>query len=220
VADSLATDAAVKSLSERLGVVPDAWRFALPLLLLAIPALALPPLGLVLLTLGVAVLLFFRDPDRTPPPGGIVAPADGTVSVVREEGDRLRVGVFMNVTDVHVNRAPADGVVESVTHRPGAHRPAFSKDSDRNERVDVDCGEYELSLIAGAFARRITPYVEAGETVDRGQRVGHIAFGSRADVLLPPSIGRKDLRVSTGQTVRAGETVIAEPESTPNPARS
>ena len=211
MADSLATDSTVESLSERLGVVPDAWRFALPLLLLAIPALTLPPLGLALLILGIAVLLFFRDPDRTPPPGGIVAPADGTVSVIRQEGDRLRVGVFMNVTDVHVNRAPANGVVESVTHRPGAHRPAFSKDSDRNERVDVDCGEYELSLIAGAFARRITPYVEAGESVDRGQRVGHIAFGSRADVLLPPAIDRADLRVTTGQTVRAGETVIAEP---------
>jgi phosphatidylserine decarboxylase len=211
VTDSLATDSTRESLSHRLGVVPHAWRFALPLLLLAIPALTLPPLGFALLLLGLAVLLFFRDPDRTPPPGGIVAPADGTVSVIRQEGDRLRVGVFMNVTDVHVNRAPADGVVESVTHRPGAHRPAFSKDSDRNERVDVDCGEYELSLIAGAFARRITPYVEAGESVDRGQRVGHIAFGSRADVLLPPAIDRADLRVTTGQTVRAGETVIAEP---------
>ena len=139
------------------------------------------------------------------------AGATRTVSVVREEGDRLRVGVFMNVTDVHVNRAPADGVVEDVTHRPGAHRPAFSKDSDRNERVDVDCGEYDLSLIAGAFARRITPYVEAGDRLERGQRVGHIAFGSRADVLLAPSIDRADLRVRTGQTVRAGETVIAEP---------
>lgn len=208
--ETLATRPRIVSLSKRLGVVPDAWRFALPLLAVGIPALLLPPLGITLLVSGIAVLLFFRDPDRTPPPAGIVAPADGTVSVVRPEGDRFRVGVFMNVTDVHVNRAPADGVVRTVTHRPGAHRPAFSKDSDRNERVDVDCGTYELSLIAGAFARRITPYVEPDERVDRGQRVGHIAFGSRADVLLPPSIERADLRVTTGQTVRAGETVIAE----------
>jgi phosphatidylserine decarboxylase len=212
VFESLTERPAIVTLSERLGVVPDAWRFALPPLALAVPALIVLPLAsLGLLAVAVAVLLFFRDPERTPPPAGIVAPADGTVSVVREEGDRLRVGVFMNVTDVHVNRAPADGVVEDVTHRPGAHRPAFSKDSDRNERVDVDCGAYDLSLIAGAFARRITPYVEPGDRLERGQRVGHIAFGSRADVLLPPAIDRADLRVRTGQTVRAGETVIAEP---------
>jgi phosphatidylserine decarboxylase len=206
-------------LSARIGVVPEAWRFALPLLVAAIPALLVPTLGVTLLLAGVAVLLFFRDPERTPPPGGVVSPADGTVSVIREEGDRLRVGVFMNVIDVHVNRAPAGGVVETVTHRPGAHRPAFSKESERNERVDIDCGEYDLSLIAGAFARRITTYVDSGERLDRGQRVGHIAFGSRADVLLAPSVDREDLRVTPGQTVRAGETVIAEPPAE-SPARA
>lgn len=214
--ESLSERPTIVALSARLGVVPDAWRFALPLLVLAVPALALPLLGITLLAAGVAVLLFFRDPDRTPPPAGIVSPADGTVSVVRREDGRWRVGVFMNVTDVHVNRAPAEGVVQEVTHRPGAHRPAFSKDSDRNERVDVDCGEYEFSLIAGAFARRITAYVEPDERVERGQRIGHIAFGSRADVLLPPEIERSDLRVASGQTVRAGETVIAEPPATKN----
>jgi phosphatidylserine decarboxylase len=201
----------IEQLSARIGVVPAAWRFALPLFGAAVPALLVPALSLGLFLTGVGVLLFFRDPERTPPPAGIVSPADGTVSVIREEGDRLRIGVFMNVTDVHVNRAPAEGVVEAVTHRPGAHRPAFSKESERNERVDIDCGGYELSLIAGAFARRITPYVEAGEELSRGQRVGHISFGSRADVLLASSIDREDLRVTPGQTVRAGETVIAEP---------
>lgn len=205
------SSAGIERLSARLGVVPAAWRFALPLLIAAVPALLVPTLSLGLFLTAVAVLLFFRDPERTPPPAGIVSPADGKVSVIREEGDQLRVGVFMNVTDVHVNRAPAEGVVEAVTHRPGAHRPAFSKESERNERVDIDCNEYELSLIAGAFARRITPYVEAGEDLSRGQRVGHISFGSRADVLLAPSIDQEDLRVRPGQTVRAGETVIAEP---------
>lgn len=199
-----------ESLSNRLGVVPAAWRFALPLFALALPALLVPPLALALATLGVAILLFFRDPERTPPATGIVSPADGTVSVVRTEGDRVRVGVFMNVTDVHVNRAPATGVVRSVEHRSGAHRPAFSKESERNERVDVDCGNYEVSQIAGAFARRITPYVDEGDAVERGDRIGHIAFGSRADVLLPAEIDVADLRVEEGQTVRAGETVVAE----------
>jgi phosphatidylserine decarboxylase len=167
------------------------------------PLVALLPVGL----LGV-VLYFFRDPDRSPPEARVVAPADGRVSVLREEGDRVRVGVFMNVTDVHVTRAPADGEVVSVTHRPGANKPAFSKDSDRNERVDIDCGDYELSLIAGWFARRIHPYVVEGDGLRRGERVGHIDFGSRADVLLPADVGLDEVAVAEGETVRAGETVL------------
>jgi phosphatidylserine decarboxylase len=119
----------------------------------------------------------------------------------------------MNVTDVHVNRAPFDATVERVTRRPGAHRPAFSKESERNERVDVDLstpeGPAELSLIAGAFARRIHPYVEAGDELRRAERVGHIDFGSRADVLLPPCYDRDDVLVEEGDTLRAGESVVA-----------
>ncbi|QCJ46949.1 protein sorting system archaetidylserine decarboxylase [Haloprofundus sp. MHR1] len=189
---------------------PSARRYALPPALLAVPlSVLVPPVGLLCVAVALFVLWFFRDPDRTAPESGFVSPADGRVSVVRREGDRVRVGVFMNVTDVHVNRAPADADVESVTHRPGAHRPAFSKDSERNERVDVDCGEFEISLIAGAFARRIHPYVEEGTTLERGQRIGHIAFGSRADVLLPERFDATDLCVEKGQRVRAGETVVA-----------
>jgi len=189
------------------------------------PALAILPGFLVTPAFGVAaavvagfVVWFFRDPERTPPPTGVVSPADGRVSVIREEetddGDvRLRVGVFMNVHDVHVNRAPVDGPVEAVEHVPGAHRPAFSKDSDRNERVHLDLPEYRVTLIAGAFARRITPYVEGGDDLARGDRIGHIAFGSRADVLFPPAVDRADLAVSKGESVTAGETVLARPDA-------
>ena len=192
------------------GLAPGARRFALPPLVAALPLTVLaPPLGAAALALGLFVIYFFRDPERSPPPRGVVAPADGRVSVVREEEGRLRVGVFMNVTDVHVLRAPMDGRVESRTHRPGAHRPAFSKDSDRNERVEVTLDSCGLSMIAGWFARRIYPYVAADDEVTRGDRVGHIAFGSRADVLLPPDYGRDDLLVSEGDPVRAGETVVA-----------
>ncbi|MCY4729095.1 protein sorting system archaetidylserine decarboxylase [Natronomonas gomsonensis] len=189
---------------------PGGWRYAAVPLALAVPLLILAfPVGVVCLLAGLGALWFHRDPERSPPPSGIVAPADGRVSVVREEGDRVRVAVFMNVTDVHVNRAPAPGTVESVTHTPGKHLPAFTKESDRNERVDIVCAEYELSLIAGAVARRIHPYVEDGERLERGQKVGHISFGSRADVLLSSAYDIEDIRVSKGQRVRAGETVIA-----------
>jgi phosphatidylserine decarboxylase len=191
-------------------LAPGARRFALPPLFAAIVlAVLAPPLGAVALALGGFVIWFFRDPERTPPPDGVVAPADGRVSVVREEGDRIRIGVFMNVTDVHVLRAPMDGTVGTATHRPGAHRPAFSKDSDRNERVDVAFDSHDVSMIAGWFARRIYPYLAAGDAVTRGDRIGHIAFGSRADVLLPAAYDRDDLLVATGDAVRAGETVVA-----------
>ena len=196
---------------------PGARRFAVPAF--AAAAVLAPfafPLAVVALAAGGFVAWFFRDPDRQASGPGVVSPADGHVSVVREEGDQLRVGVFMNVTDVHVNRAPFDGHVERVTHRPGAHRPAFSKESERNERVDVDVatdeGPAELSLIAGAFARRIHPYVGAGDDLARGERIGHIDFGSRADVLLPPAYDEADLLVSEGDRVRAGESIVAASE--------
>jgi len=191
-------------------LAPGALRYGLPPLFAGFVLTPISgPIGLGLVGLGMAALLFHRDPDREPPESGFVAPADGSVSVIREEEGRIRVGVFMNVTDVHVNRAPADGTVESVEHRPGANKPAFSKESDRNERVEIDCGEYELSLIAGWFARRIHPYVEAGDSVERGEKVGHISFGSRVDVLLPERVEFADLRVKEGEDVRAGETVVA-----------
>ncbi|MGM0592479.1 MAG: protein sorting system archaetidylserine decarboxylase [Halobacteriota archaeon] len=192
---------------------PGTTRFVLPPLGAALLALVVfPPASIAFLVVALAVLTFFRDPERSPPPAGIVSPADGKVSVIREEGEQVRVGVFMNVTDVHVNRAPMDGVVEDVTHRPGAHRPAFTKDSERNERVDVRFERHEVSLIAGWFARRIHPYLQSGQAVERGQRIGHVAFGSRADVLLPPELGREDLLVEVGDRVRAGETVFAPSE--------
>ncbi|MFB6160343.1 MAG: protein sorting system archaetidylserine decarboxylase [Haloferacaceae archaeon] len=188
-------------------LAPGTYRFALPPLLFALPALLVsPPVALLFALAGWAVVAFFRDPDRSPPASGVVAPADGRVSVVREEADRVRVGVFMNVTDVHVNRAPLPGTVTAVEHRSGGHLPAFTKESERNERVRVETDACEVTLIAGAVARRITPYVAPGDDLDRGERIGHVAFGSRADVLLPPAVDVEDLLVAEGDRVRAGET--------------
>ena len=200
-------------------VVTDAWWYAIPPLVLSFPAFFVSPTASVAcVLLGVAVLGFFRDPERTPPFAGVVSPADGKVSVIREEGPRLRVGVFMNVTNVHVNRAPLPGMVEEVEHVPGSYRPAFSKESDHNERVRIEVdgpdGAYTVILIAGAFARRISPYVEPGDELQRGDRIGHIAFGSRADVLLPTAFDRGHLQVARGETVSAGESIIARAEPT------
>ncbi len=200
-------------MSPPYAVAPGAWRYAAGCFAVAVVAAVLaPPVAIGALLLGIGVLWFHRDPPRQPPETGIVAPADGHISVIRKEGERLRVGIFMNVTDVHVNRAPMAGTVQSVEHRPGAYKPAFSKDSDRNERVVIDCGEYEIALIAGWFARRIHPYVETGDELVRGQRIGHVSFGSRADVVFPAGYSREDLHVEKGQAVTAGETWLVPHE--------
>ncbi len=233
-----------------MNFAPGGWKYALPPLLAA-PFALLYSVGiaLVAIAIGVGTLAFFRDPERTPPPTGVVAPCDGNVSVIREEGEQVRLGIFMNVWHVHVIRAPFDATVRDVEHVSGANRPAFSKESDRNERVHVrvvtEDGPFEadqegdehstdsttdlagvadssdavpandatITLIAGAFARRIHPYVEDGETLDRGQRIGHIAFGSRVDILFPPSVAVDDLAVEVGESMTAGETVVLETDA-------
>jgi phosphatidylserine decarboxylase len=216
-------------------IAPGGWKYAiLPLLAAPFALLYSATVGLVALAVGAGTLAFFRDPDRTPPPTGVVAPADGTVSVLREEGDRVRLGVFMNVWHVHVVRAPFAGRVVDLEHVSGANRPAFSKESDRNERVHVrletdrpsgtDPGpdaadephsrpdapdrDAEVTLSAGAFARRIHPYVERGDDLERAERLGHIAFGSRVDLLFPPTVDREDVAVDVGDSTTAGETVV------------
>ncbi|MFC7212757.1 protein sorting system archaetidylserine decarboxylase [Saliphagus sp. GCM10025334] len=222
---------------------PGAWRYAIvPLVVAPFAYLISVGVGIATLLLGVGTLAFFRDPERTPPLSGVVAPADGKVSVMRTEADRFRLGTFMNVHNVHVVRAPFDAAVRDVEHSPGGFKPAFSKDSDRNEKIHLylepaegafseetfsedddesadETGtqerptEAEVTFIAGAFARRIHPYVEPGDSLERGQRIGHIAFGSRVDVVFPPTVDPEDLAVEPGQKMTAGETVILETDA-------
>jgi phosphatidylserine decarboxylase len=221
-------------------LAPGAYDYAaVPAVLALLCLVAFPPASVVALALAGCVLLFFRDPERVPDEGvardAAVAAADGTVSVVRTETDdagreRVRVGVFMNVTDVHVNRAPLPGTVDSVEHVPGGHLPAFSKAAERNERLHVDVrergahedessedatSEYRVTQIAGTVARRCRAYVDPGDALDRGARFGHIAFSSRVDVLLPPRFSLADVLVDEGDRSVAGRTLLAEdPDST------
>jgi phosphatidylserine decarboxylase len=155
-----------------------------------------------------AMVWFFRDPDRTPEEGRLVSAADGVVQSIEVQADgRTRVAVFMNPLDVHVNRAPAAGRVVSVEHRPGGYRPAFDKDSERNERMvwtlDSELGPLTVVQIAGVLVRRIVPYHRPGRALAQGERLGLIRFGSRVDVYLPAGVAPA---VRVGQRVRAGET--------------
>ena len=164
--------------------------------------------GLALAAMGAAVGAFFRDPDRTPGDGIVLAAADGVVSAIEHDADgRVRIATFMRLQDVHVNRAPVPGVVREQRHHAGGYKPAFRKDSDANERmewtIDTDLGEVRLVQIAGLLARRIVPYSGPGDRVERGQRIGMIRFGSRVDVTLPQGLASG---VHLGQRVRAGRT--------------
>jgi len=169
----------------------------------------------------LATAYFFRDPDRRPPwpPAAVVSPADGKVLLVRQEpeplwvgGQAWRIGIFMSVLDVHINRAPLTARVERIRHQPGQFLPANREDAlARNERrlygLTRDDGARVLVVqVAGLVARRTVPLVQPGETVARGQRLGLIRFGSRVEVFLPAAA--RPL-VAQGHRVRAGETPIA-----------
>ena len=177
----------------------------------------------------VWVLWFFRDPRRTAPEeeGVLVSPADGRVSDITPVGadselgrEGVRIGVFMSVFDVHVNRSPAAGRVESVTYRPGgfldARDPAAG---ERNESATIRLAcrragaEHPVIVrqVAGLIARRIVTDVKIGQELSAGQRIGMIKFGSRVELVAPKELAAA-VRVAVGQRVRAGETVMAAAE--------
>lgn len=167
---------------------------------------------------------FFRDPERLTPQDDdlVISPADGRVSAITmvtppaelELGDQpmLRISVFMNVFNCHVNRAPMRGRVSRVAYRAGKFLNAdLDKASQENERnglvIESPNGTVGVVQIAGLVARRILCWAEAGNTIAVGERFGLIRFGSRVDVYLPADATP---RVATGQTAVAGETVLAE----------
>lgn len=169
----------------------------------------------------VFVLQFFRDPARPVPAGErlVLSPADGRVIAIATtrdpygEREALKISVFMNVFNVHSNRAPVDGTVERVTYFPGKFVNAdLDKASEHNERNALLIRAADGSLVscvqvAGLVARRILCYVRAGDRLARGQRFGFIRFGSRVDVYLPLSARP---RVAIGEKVHATTSVLAE----------
>jgi phosphatidylserine decarboxylase len=166
------------------------------------------------------LLNFFRNPDRTIPSdlAAIVSPADGKVILVDEvpeteflKSPARRVAIFMNIFDVHVNRAPVAGRVIATRHRPGRFLAANKEEADRvNEQHatlwETPAGPQVLTVqIAGLLARRIVPAVKEGDVVARGAPFGMICFGSRVDLYLPRNC---DIIVGVGDRVKAGESLI------------
>ena len=187
------------------------------------------PLGVVGLGLTIWCFYFFRDPDRITPirPGLVVSPADGTVQLIGPAAPPLelgigtepllRVSVFMSVFDCHVNRAPIAGAIIKDEYTPGKFINAtMDKASEDNERQSLvirtpEGKDFAVVQIAGLVARRIRCDVREGQHVLTGQRFGMIRFGSRLDVYLPKGVAPL---VSVGQKAVAGETVLADMQST------
>jgi len=176
------------------------------------------------------VVYFFRDPQRTVPQGDglFVSPADGRIADITNIGpdselgrQGVRIGIFMNIFNVHLSRCPVDGTVESIVYRPGTFLDVRDPHaSERNESTTIRL-QYEhrdvkypvvFRQIAGLVARRIVTDITQGQSVTRGQRVGMIKFGSRLELLVPAELVSK-VRVEVGQVSRGAETVLIE--STP-----
>ncbi|HUO91573.1 MAG TPA: phosphatidylserine decarboxylase [Rhizomicrobium sp.] len=209
-----------------LRIHPEGWPFIVAAgLFNLLLFLGLPPLGWLFLPVTVWVVAFFRDPDRVTPtaPSLVICPADGRLLPIVNAappselglppGQYVRLSVFMNVFNVHVNRIPCNGIVTTLAYRPGRFfNASFDKASAENERMGIrlttEAGhEIGLVQIAGLVARRIVCNVREGQSVCRGVRFGIIRFGSRVDVYLPAAVR---VLASAGQSVRAGETVLAE----------
>jgi phosphatidylserine decarboxylase len=177
--------------------------------------------GVLLSILALALLGFFRDPERFPPAGKglVLAPADGkVVSIARVKDDALfkeattRLSIFLSPLDVHINRTPVEGKVEEVQYQPGkflaAYKQEASQDNEQNALriVDGEGRKVGVVQVAGVLARRIVCRVKQGDTLDRGERFGLIMFGSRTDLYVPDGC---HIRVVEGERVKGGETIVA-----------
>lgn len=175
----------------------------------------------IFLILTLFMFYFFRDPERVtvPDKNAFYTPADGKIIVITEaEEDEmlhekaLKISVFMSPLNVHVNRAPCDGVVKEVKHFPGKFLSAFKEEASKaNEHITMllesEHGKIVVKQIAGYVARRAVCRVKPGDTLAQGQRYGIIKFSSRLDIFLPLNT---KVKVKLGDKVKAGETVLGE----------
>tara|TARA_B100001123_G_C15230395_1_gene994923 strand:- start:225 stop:860 length:636 start_codon:yes stop_codon:yes gene_type:complete len=171
----------------------------------------------ILLLFLVFLLVFFRDPNRKCPSDEniIIAPADGKIIKIEDVddpniGSAVLVSIFLSVFNVHINRMPINGQFSNVKHHHGKFLAAFNhKASDENERTEIlitsKIGDIKLKQVAGLVARRILCYAKPRETMELGDRLGFIRFGSRTDLIIPKHV---TLKVELGQNVTGNRTII------------
>jgi len=179
-----------------------------------------PFVATVSLLVTILVVNFFRDPERTVPaePSAVVAPADGKIIFVGKvvedrfiRRETLKISIFMNIFNVHVNRVPFSGEITHIHYEKGkflaANLDKASRDNEHNVVVLRVAGGDLIAFVqlAGLIARRIDCWVKTGDRIERGERFGMIRFGSRVDLYVPPTWR---LAVATGQHVKAGESIV------------
>lgn len=174
-------------------------------------------ISIIFFLLTVLFIIFFRDPDRKIGKD-IVSPADGYIRSIYEIDDKdigkcIVLSIFMNIHNVHVNRMPINGEIYETIHLPGAHLPAYKKESEKNERfiikIKTSIGIIKIIQIAGTLARRIVPYIKKDDILNKGEKIGIIRLGSRVDIYFP---NKKNLKLSVkkGEKVKAGESCVAK----------
>jgi phosphatidylserine decarboxylase len=177
-----------------------------------------PVFALPLFIVAAFCLYFFRDPNREVPAGAVaVSPADGkVVSIKQDNPASTRISIFLNIFDVHVNRSPVAGKITKVQYQTGkflvASKELASSQNEQNTvSLESDGSQVVFAQIAGLIARRIVFNKKAGDTVQKGERIGLIKFGSRVDVFLGPEW---NIVVKIGEHVSAGSSILAERKST------
>jgi phosphatidylserine decarboxylase len=208
--------------ADMIKLAPEGYPFILGFSGLTVLAAVLLPWGAPIpFILTVFMLYFFRDPERLIPEGEkiFVSPADGKVILIQRvheekflKSDAVEVSIFMSPFDVHVNRAPCDGVVESVVRTPGKFLSAFKHEASlQNENIamvlNAKHGRILVRQVAGFLARRAVCRAKPGVSLSKGERYGIIKFSSRLDIYLPKDVR---IKVRSGDRVRAGETVVGE----------
>jgi phosphatidylserine decarboxylase len=200
-------------------MVKEGYYFGLPPLVLGALALLLhwTVAAILLICLAAFVFYFFRDPERVIPtdPGAIVSPADGRVLVVSDEGNAgqpgKRISIFLAIWNVHVNRSPEAGTITNMEYRPGkffaAMRARASLENEQNViSLSTASGEVVFKQIAGLIARRVVCWKKPGDTVQRGERIGLVRFGSRVDLWVPRTV---EVLAAVGDNVKGGSSVLA-----------
>jgi len=202
-------------------IAPEGWPFVIVFALLAVATgvVLRPWMAVFPVLLMCFMLFFFRDPERVVPvdAGVFVSPADGEVVLVKKvyedrhlKADAIMISVFMSPFNVHVNRAPMDGVVLDVVHVPGKFMAAFKEEASLgNEHINMvmegELGKILVRQVAGFLARRAVCRVKPGDQLKRGDKYGVIKFGSRLDIYLPVDT---KISVAVNDRVTSGETIL------------
>lgn len=203
----------------RIPVASGSLTFILPALSLTIVAsiFKIWPLAVIFLLLTALLIFFFRDPERKimARPGSLLSPADGRIVEIKKEASCQQVSIFLSLLDVHIVRSPLEGTIAAIEKRAGKKLRALNEEASRlNQAMTLiirnQHDEIELKMIVGIAARRIHNFVQPGDKVKAGWRLGLMAFGSRVEVSFPADYS---LRVIRNQKVKGGLTILAERET-------